>query len=207
MPAHRGDHQLRTAALLLLLGGRLADRFGARRTLIAGVAGFAIASAAGGASVDGVMLIAARAVQGGCGALLVSSTKSLLITVYTDSDERARVMGVFTATLTAGLTAGLAAGLVLTSLLNWRFCLYVNVLLSAAALSGAPRVLPRLPKRPEVTIDMASVVLGCAGMVALVYGLGEASSYGWRSGQIIGSLTEAVVALGRSAARGSPRWS
>jgi len=186
---------------LLLLGGRLADRFGARRTLIVGVAGFAIASAVGGASVDGVMLIAARAVQGGCGALLVSSTKSLLITVYTDSDERARVLSVFTATLTVGLALGLLLGGVLTSLLNWRFCLYVNVLLSTVALFGAPRVLPQLPKRPEVTIDVASVVLGCAGMVALVYGLGEASSYGWGSGQIIGSLAAAVVALGGFAAR------
>jgi MFS family permease len=63
----------------LLLGGRLADRFGARRTLVVGVVGvvgFAAASAVGGASVDGAMLIAARAVQGAFGAVLVSSTTS-----------------------------------------------------------------------------------------------------------------------------------
>ena len=82
-------------ASLLLLGGRLADRFGARRTLAVGVVGFAAASAVGGASVDGVMLIAARAVQGAFGAVLVSSTKSLLLTVYTDEHERARAMSIF----------------------------------------------------------------------------------------------------------------
>src|ERR1700678_1598658 len=65
---------------LLLLGGRLADRFGARRTLVIGVVGFAAASAVGGASVDGAMLIAARAVQGAFAAMLVSSTKALLVT-------------------------------------------------------------------------------------------------------------------------------
>src|ERR1700735_5001355 len=79
-------------ASLLLLGGRLADRFGARRTLVVGVVGFAAASAVGGASMDGAMLIAARAVQGAFGAVLVSSTKSLLVTVYSDEHERARAM-------------------------------------------------------------------------------------------------------------------
>jgi MFS family permease len=66
---------------LLLPGGRLADRLGARRTLLLGVTGFACASAVGGASVDGAMLIAARAAQGAFAAVLVSSTKSLLMTV------------------------------------------------------------------------------------------------------------------------------
>src|SRR6202789_1917501 len=92
---------------LLLLGGRLADRFGARRTLVIGVVGFAAASAVGGASVDGAMLIAARALQGAFGAVLVSSTKSLLVTVYTDEHERARAMSIFAATLTAGMALGL----------------------------------------------------------------------------------------------------
>ena len=84
-------------AALLLAGGRLADRLGARRTLMAGVIGFALASAAGGASVDGAMLLTARAVQGASAALLISSTKSLLVTVYRDDEERAKAIGVFTA--------------------------------------------------------------------------------------------------------------
>ncbi len=180
---------------LLLLGGRLADRFGARRTLIIGVAGFAVASACGGAAVSGAMLIAARAVQGAFGALLVSSTKSLLITVYNDDEERARVLGIFTATLTGGLAVGLVLGGVLTSLLSWRWCLYVNVALSAVALAGAPRVLPQLPRRPDIRIDVLSALLATAGMVALIYGLGEAASYGWGSVQVAGSLAAAVVTL------------
>jgi EmrB/QacA subfamily drug resistance transporter len=186
---------------LLLLGGRLADRFGARNTLLAGVIGFACASAVGGASVDGAMLIAARAVQGAFGAVLISSTKSLLVNVYTDGAERARAIGIFTATLTAGMAVGLILGGVLTSALSWRWCLYVNVPLSLAAIVGAPRVLPALPGRPQIKIDVASAVLATTGMVALIYGLGEAASLGWGSGQVTGSLIAAAVLLGGFVAR------
>jgi hypothetical protein len=55
--------------------------------------------------------------------------------------------------------------------------------------------LPALPARPEVHLDWISALLASAGMVALVYGLGEAASLGWRSGQIIGSLAAAAVSL------------
>jgi EmrB/QacA subfamily drug resistance transporter len=181
---------------LLLLGGRLADRLGARRTLIIGVVGFALASAVGGASVDGTMLIAARAVQGAFGAVLVSSTKALLVTVYKEEHERAKVLGAFTATLTAGLAVGLVLGGIITSSLGWRWCLYLNVILSAFAVLGAPRVLPQLPCRPEVRIDLLSALFASLGMVGLVYGLGEAASAGWGSDRVAGSLVAAVVLLG-----------
>jgi EmrB/QacA subfamily drug resistance transporter len=180
---------------LLLPGGRVADRLGARTTLLAGVAGFAAASAVGGAAVDGAMLIAARAVQGAFGALLVSSTKSLLITVYRDEQQRAKVIGIFTATLTAGMALGLVLGGVLTSGLGWRWCLYVNVALSLVVLAGAPRVLPAVAGRAGIRIDLVSAVLASAGMTALVYGLGEAASSGWDSWPVAGSLAAAVLLL------------
>ena len=180
---------------LLLLGGRLADRLGARRTLMADVAGFACASAAGGASVDGTMLIAARAAQGAFAALLVSSTKSLLVSVYRDEEQRARAVGIFTATLVAGATLGAILGGVLTTELSWRWCLYINIPIGLIAIAGARPVLPTLPARPEVRLDWISALLASVGMVALVYGLGEAASLGWRSGKITGSLAAAAVSL------------
>ena len=182
-------------AALLLVGGRLADRLGARRTLLVGVICFALASAVGGASVTGAMLLAARAGQGAAAALLVSSTKSLLVTVYTGDDERSRAIGVFTATLTAGAALGLVLGGVLTTALGWRWCLYVNVAVSLVAIIGGPRVLPAVPGRREVRIDLTSAVLASAGMAALVYGLGEAASAGWGSAAVLGSLAGAAVAL------------
>jgi EmrB/QacA subfamily drug resistance transporter len=182
-------------AALLLVGGRLADRLGARRTLLAGVIGFALASAAGGASVTGAMLLTARAVQGASAALLVSSTKSLLVTVYTGDEERSRAIGIFTATNAAGGAVGLVLGGVLTTALGWRWCMYVNVPVSLVALVGGPRVLPAVAGRREIHIDLTSAVLASAGMAALVYGLGEAASAGWGSGQVAGSLAGAAVAL------------
>ncbi len=179
----------------LLPAGRLADRLGARRTLLVGVAGFACASAVGGASADGAVIIAARAVQGAFGAMLISSTKSLLVTVYSDEDERARVMGVFSATMASGGAVGLILGGVLTSALSWRWCLYMNVALSLVALIGGPHVLPALPGDNKVQIDLPSVLFAAVGMGGLVYALGEAASAGWISAQIICSLGIATVAL------------
>jgi EmrB/QacA subfamily drug resistance transporter len=182
-------------AALLLVGGRLADRLGARRTLLTGVAGFALASALGGASVTGAMLIVARAAQGASAALLVSSTKSLLVTVYTGDGERTRAIGIFSATIASGAAAGLILGGVLTTELGWRWCLYVNVAVSLIAIIAGPRVLPARPARREVRVDLPSALLASAGMAALVYGLGEAASAGWGSGQVVSSLATAAAAL------------
>ncbi len=127
--------------------------------------------------------------QGAFGAVLVSSTKSLLVTVYNEEHERAKVLGVFTATLTAGLAVGLVLGGVITSGLGWRWCLYLNVVFSVFVVIGAPEgAAPappsaRGPHRPGWSVLFASV-----GMVGLVYGLGEAASAGWGSGRVVGSL-------------------
>jgi EmrB/QacA subfamily drug resistance transporter len=180
---------------LLLVGGRLADRLGARRTLLAGVIGFALASAAAGASVTGPMLLTARAVQGASAAFLVSSTKSLLVTVYTGDEERSRAVGIFTAANAAAGATGLVLSGILTSELSWRWCMYLNVALSLVAIIGGPRVLPAGAGRREIRIDLPSAVLASAGMAALVYGLGAAASDGWGSGPVVGSLAGAAVAL------------
>ncbi len=192
-------------ASLLLLGGRLADRFGAGRTLVVGVIGFAAASAVGGASVDGVMLVAARAVQGAFGAVLVSSTKSLLATVYTDEHERAGATSIFAATLTAGMALGLILGGALTSGLGWRWCLYVNVAVCLFVVPGALRVLPRIAPRPAVRLDPTGAALCSIGMVALVYGLGDVTTAGWGSLAVIGSLVCAAAALALFVARQAGR--
>src|SRR5215207_3479596 len=78
---------------LLLLGGRLADFFGRKRTFIIGMIGFAAASAVGGAATSFAMLVVARTIQGMFGALLAPAALSLLTTTFTDPKERARAFG------------------------------------------------------------------------------------------------------------------
>jgi len=102
---------------------------------------------------------------------------------------------VFTATLASGGAVGLVLGGLLTSGLGWRWCLYINVALALVPLTIGPRVLPALRRRKDVRIDLPSVILAVGGMGALVYGLGEASSLGWSSGEIVASLVAAVVLL------------
>src|ERR1700732_4363903 len=80
---------------LLLLGGRISDMIGPKRTLMIGVVGLAIASAIGGASQTTGMLIGARALQGAFGALLAPSVLSLLATTFTDPRERGRAFGIY----------------------------------------------------------------------------------------------------------------
>src|SRR3954470_924266 len=107
---------------LLLAGGRIADRVGARRTLLIGVAGFAVASAAGGAATGPAMLISARAAQGAFAALLSPPTLSLLAVTFTEPAERAKAFGLFSAILGGGGAVGLITGGLLTSALDWRWC-------------------------------------------------------------------------------------
>jgi MFS family permease len=118
---------------LLLLGGRIADRHGRKRTLIVGTLGFAVASVLGGATV----LVAARSAQGMFAAVLAPSTMSLLITMFTDGRERAKAFGVFSAVLIVGGALGLILGGVFTEYLSWRWCLYVDVPIALVAVVAA----------------------------------------------------------------------
>ena len=122
---------------LLLLGGRLSDWFGRKWTLIAGLSGFALASAVGGAAQSFAVLVAARAVQGGFGAMLAPAALSLLTTTFTEPSERAKAFGIFAAIAGSGASIGLLLGGALTQALNWRYCMYVNLVFAALAVTGA----------------------------------------------------------------------
>jgi EmrB/QacA subfamily drug resistance transporter len=180
---------------LLLLGGRLADRFGRKNTLLIGVAGFALASAVGGAATGSGMLIAARAAQGVFAALLAPSTVSLLTLTFTEPRERGKAFGIFSAIMMAGGALGLILGGTLTEYLDWRWCLFVNLPIAVIAGVGGWFVLPDLPGHRDTKIDWFSGLIGSAGIVALVYGLSEAASRGWNSGLVLGFLGAAVALL------------
>ena len=130
---------------LLLLGGRLTDIIGRKATFIAGLTGFAGASAAGGAAGSFGMLVAARACQGAFGALLAPAALSLLTTTFAGTKDRGKAFGVFGAIAGAGGAVGLLLGGLLTQYLDWRWCLYVNLVFAAIAGAGAVALLRRPP--------------------------------------------------------------
>ncbi|WP_372632172.1 DHA2 family efflux MFS transporter permease subunit [Cohnella sp.] len=166
---------------LLLLGGRLADRYGHRRLFAAGVAGFVAASAAAGLASSGTWLLAARAVQGASAALLAPAALALLTRLFPEPRDRAKALGIWGAVAGIGSAAGVLLGGVLTSAFGWPSVFYVNVPVGLLVLAVIPFLVPRdRPGRRE-SLDMTGAALVTAGIVALVAGLSEAERAGWTS--------------------------
>lgn len=181
---------------LLLFGGRLGDLFGRRLAFITGLVGFSLASAAGGASVNFTMLVSARAVQGVFAALLAPAALSLLTVTFADPGERGKAFGVFGAIVGSGGLVGLILGGALTEYLNWRWCLYVNVLLAAIAVIGALVLLDRHAERGPARLDIPGVLSVSASMFCLVYGFSNAATHGWEADSTLGLLAAGVALLG-----------
>jgi EmrB/QacA subfamily drug resistance transporter len=177
---------------LLLLGGRIADYWGRKRTFMLGIVGFALASALGGAAQNGATLFAARALQGGFGALLAPASLALLTVLFTEPRERARAFGVYGAIAGGGAAVGLILGGVLTEYLDWRWCLFVNIPIALIAAAFALFNLHESRAHGNTRYDIPGAVLVTLGLAGLVYGFTKAASDGWSSlvtwGWIAGSL-------------------
>ncbi|MFI5764016.1 MFS transporter [Streptomyces sp. NPDC051563] len=180
---------------LLLLGGRVADLIGRKRVFLIGLVGFALASALGGAATSFGMLVSARALQGVFGALLAPAALSLLTTTFTDPKERAKAFGIYGAIAGAGGAVGLLLGGLLTEYLDWRWCLYVNLIIAVVAFAGAVRLLqPGAPAdRPK--LDVPGTVLVSAGLFCVVYGFSNAETNSWSSVQTWGFLAVGAILL------------
>ena len=180
---------------LLLLGGRLADLLGRKVTFLAGLAGFAVVSAIGGASVNFAMLITARACQGAFAALLVPSALSLLTTTFTKPKDRGRAFAVYGAIAGAGGALGLLLGGALTQYLSWRWTLYVNLIFAGVAFTGGALLLKRQPSGVKPRLDVPGALLVSSAVFCLVYGFSNAATHNWHTPSTYGFLA-AGVALG-----------
>jgi EmrB/QacA subfamily drug resistance transporter len=180
---------------LLLFCGRLADLIGRKATFLTGLAGFAAASAVGGASGSFTMLVTARACQGVFAALLAPSALSLLATTFTDAKERAKAFGVYGAVAASGSGLGLLIGGALTSYLSWRWCMYVNLVFAGFAITGAALLLGRQPRTPGARLDVPGVAAVSGGMFSLVYGFSNAGPHGWHTPSTWGFLAAGAVLL------------
>jgi EmrB/QacA subfamily drug resistance transporter len=180
---------------LLLLGGRLADLLGRKVTFLIGLVGFAGVSAIGGASVNFVMLVTARACQGAFAALLVPSALSLLTTTFTSQKDRGKAFGIYGAIAGAGGAVGLLLGGALTEYLSWRWTLYVNLIFAGIAFIGGMSLLTRQPSPVKPKLDVAGVVLVSGAVFCLVYGFSNAAAHNWHTPSTWGFLA-AGVALG-----------
>jgi EmrB/QacA subfamily drug resistance transporter len=180
----------------LLLGGRAADLLGRKRLFMAGIAVFSLASLLNGLAQSPTMLIVGRGLQGLGGALLSPAALSIITTTFTETRERARALGVWSAIAAGGGAVGLLLGGVLTDLASWQWIFIVNVPVGVLALIATLRWVPE--SRPELahrTFDLAGAVSVTAGLVVLVFAIVKSQAYGWGSPRTIGLLAAGAAIL------------
>ncbi|MFJ5306229.1 MFS transporter [Streptomyces sp. NPDC088350] len=163
---------------LLLLGGRVGDIVGRRRTLTIGVLLFASSSLLGGLATDSAWLLAARALQGVGAALVAPNTLALLTTNFPEGPRRHHALGIYTSMAGIGASIGLVLGGMLTSWASWRWSLLINVPIGIAVALALPRFVAETPRHAG-RFDAAGALTGTAGMTSLVYAFIRVSSDGW----------------------------
>ncbi|ATL32055.1 DHA2 family efflux MFS transporter permease subunit [Streptomyces formicae] len=183
---------------LMLLGGRLADVFGARRTLLAGLALFTAASLFTGLAPNAAALIAGRVAQG-VGAALLSPAALAILTTTFEGPARHRALGVWAAIGGAGSAIGVLLGGLLTDGPGWEWIFYVNVPVGVALLVALPLLVAARTPRPA-RLDVPGALLATAGTGALIYGLVEAGDSGWSDVRTLLPVVAAVLAYGVFAA-------
>jgi EmrB/QacA subfamily drug resistance transporter len=187
---------LLTLGSLILVGGSLGDLFGERRVFAVGVAGFGVASALCAAAPSIGVLVAARALQGLAGALLVPSSLAVIVNTF-PQEERGPAIGSWTAWGSIAGVLGPLAGGELLAIASWRWIFVINVPLAAACvtliLTAIPASAPRAAGARHV--DVLGGLLCALGLGGPVFALIEQPRLGWSSAAVTGPLLAGVVLL------------
>ncbi|NUS14891.1 MAG: MFS transporter [Streptomyces sp.] len=179
---------------LLLLGGRIADKYGQRLTFMVGAALLTAASLLGGLAQDQAWLLSARAAQGVSGALIAPAALALLTSTFAEGAERNKAMGVYGAVSGVGGALGNVLGGVFTDELSWRWVLFINVPIGAFVLLAATRAFRESRPVPG-RLDLPGALSVTAGMSLIVYGLINAASHSWGSTATVVPLVVGGVLL------------
>jgi EmrB/QacA subfamily drug resistance transporter len=186
-----------TFAGFLMLGGRAADHFGQRRTLVAGLILFGLASLAGGVAPDQVVLVAARALQGLAGALMAATSLAIITGSFPPGPRLHRAIGIWAAMNGLGGAAGVLLGGIITEVLSWRWVLLINPPIAiVAALVAYAVIAERRKGRDAAPFDLAGALTLTIGQMVLVYGVVEAGLKGWGTFAALGPIALGVVLLG-----------
>jgi EmrB/QacA subfamily drug resistance transporter len=165
---------------LLLLGGRLADAYGPRRTFLVGLVAFTTASVASGLAQDGATLLAGRAAQGLGAALLTPAALALVATIF-DGGRRHRALGVWAAVTAAGGAVGVLVGGALTELASWRWAFLINLPVGLVIGALVPLLVAGGRPARHRRIDLPGAVLATLATGLISYGLIRVGPDGWLS--------------------------
>ncbi len=184
-----------TIAAFTLVAGRLADRNGARRIFLIGLAVFIIGSLVSGLAPGAAILIGARAFQG-LGAALVAPASLSLIAVAFPAHERGAALGIWAGVSASALGIGPLIGAIITESLGWSWIFLLNVPLGALAWLAARLVLPK-SSVPAVLkrVDIIGAALSSLGLFSLLFALVQANGVGWSSPPVIALFGLSVVSF------------
>jgi MFS family permease len=206
---------------LLILGGRAADMLGRRRTFVAGLVVFSLASLAGGLAGDPVLLVIARVVQGAGAALVAPAALSLITTSFPPGPGRTRAIGLYGSMASVGFVSGQVLGGVLVEWTSWRAVFLVNVPVGLGTALLARRVITMPAAVPaetaavpapesgtvsgtvpatvpattgRVRLDVRGAVLITAAVALAVFGISQGNVLGWTSPPVLGAAAVAACA-------------
>ncbi|MER7226612.1 MFS transporter [Streptomyces rubradiris] len=181
---------------LLLLGGKIADRYGHKRVMLLGLGLFGLASLVGGLAQAPGQLVAARAAQGVGAAAVAPAALALLASTFPGGKERVRAFGIWSAVNASGGAVGVLAGGLLTQYAGWQWVMYINLPMAALALALAWRGIAQdTPAAHRGRPDVLGAVLATAGAALLVFGVVRTDQHPWTSPTTVITLVVAVALL------------
>jgi EmrB/QacA subfamily drug resistance transporter len=180
----------------LMLGGRVADRFGQRRTFVAALTLFALASAAGGAAPTRELLITARGIQGFSCAFMAASSLAIITSSFEPGPKLHRAIGLWAAMNGLGGAAGTLFGGIITQELSWRWVLLINPPIGIAAAVVAYLVVTERRRAKDTSaFDLSGAITLTGGQIVLVYGVVQAGLRGWSSFPALGPIILGLALL------------
>jgi EmrB/QacA subfamily drug resistance transporter len=190
------DAYLLTLGALIILGGSLGDRFGRRRVFVFGLVSFTAASVICGAAPNTLVLIAARALQGIGGSLLVPGSLAIISACFV-AEDRARAVGLWSGLSGVSVVVGPFIGGWLVDVVSWRAIFFINVPLAAAAVGIALRHVQETRDDSAVgRPDYLGAVVVSLGLAGVVYALIDGPSNGWSTPTVVAGIAGALLLLG-----------
>lgn len=180
---------------LLLLGGRLADVFGARKIFALGWVVLIVGSVLAGAASSIGLEIAGRAIQGAGSAMIAPAALTLLMMLFGGTRDLPKALAVYGAAAPVGGSAGVFLGGVLTEYASWPWVFYVTVPIAVLVLAFTASTLPRTEKKASGSIDVVGALTVTLGLAALVYAVVNAPEVGWLALPTLAALVVGVVLL------------
>ena len=180
-------------AVFLLSAAALGDRLGRRAVFVAGLGIFTVASAAAAMAPSTGALIAARAIQGLGGAVVMPLSLTLLSDAFA-GEKRGLALGIWSGVSGLGVALGPVVGGAVVGGFSWHWIFWLNVPIGIALVPVALAVLTE-SRGPNRTLDVPGVALASSGLLGVVFGIVRAQALGWTSTTVVASIGVGVVLL------------